>query len=104
MADTPTAVWAGHTFYVYAQPGEREWRDVPGVYIMAGTANRWWQAHYIGQTESFAARLDEHERWSEAAERGATHIHACVVQDAAQRLAMEAALISAYDPPMNRRG
>jgi len=102
MVDTPTAVWGGHSFYVYEHPGG-EWRDVPGVYIMAGAADRWWQAYYIGQTESFAARLEYHERWDEAAGRGATHIHACVVEDAAQRIAMEQALIRAYNPRMNRR-
>ena len=102
MAETPTVTWGGHTFYVY-EFSAKGWRDVPGVYIFAGVVDRWWQAHYIGQTESFAMRLQgTHEREAEAKDLGATHVHACVVQNASERIAMESALISAYHPSLNR--
>lgn len=79
------------------------WNDVPGVYIFAGldSTRGWWQAKYIGRTNSFKDRIPNHEWWDEAQQMGATHVHARVVQGAAQQIDLEDALIRAYRPPLN---
>ena len=104
MSDPKTVSWGGHGFTIY-DPAKTTWNDVPGVYIFAGLDAdlRWWYAKYIGQTTSFSNRLPSHERWEEATRQGATHIHAKVVQDEYQRIAIESALIQSYHPPLNSR-
>lgn len=79
-----------------------KWNAVPGLYIFAGTnpAGEWYPL-YIGQAESLAERIPTHERWQEARQLGATHVHALVVRDKAQRCAAEAELIRAYQPRLN---
>ena len=74
----------------------------PGVYVFAYEEREGeWVPLYVGQTGSFRTRLASHEEWSEAAQRGATHIHAKVVRDSAARSDLERRLIHAYDPPLN---
>ena len=104
MSTLGTVSWGGYGFTVY-DPAQTTWNDVPGVYIFAGlgTDLRWWYANYIGQTTSFSNRLPNHDKWQEAARQGATHIHARVVQDEYQRIAIESALIQSYQPSLNRR-
>ena len=96
-------VWGGYEFTIHDLE-RTTWNDVAGVYIFAGldSTGRWWQPKYIGQTVSFADRLPGHERWDEARDRGATHVHAAVVRDGSQRIAAETALIRAYNPPLNQ--
>ena len=105
MSKPQEAIWGGgHSFKIY-DPSETSWNDVPGVYIFAGldSTGGWWQAKYIGRTNSFKDRIPNHERWEEARQTGATHVHARVVQGAAQQIEMEDALIRAYLPPLNSR-
>ena len=98
------ASWGGYGFTVY-DPAHTTWNNVPGVYIFAGldATRRWWHAWYIGQTQSFINRLPRHEQWGSAAQQGATHIHARVVQDEYERIAIESTLIQSYQPTLNRR-
>ncbi len=78
------------------------WNEVGGVYIFAGlNAQGLWRPHYIGKAESFSNRLPGHERWEEAVQLGATHVHAMVVQEEATRAAIERELISAWRPSLN---
>ena len=78
------------------------WNAVPGLYIFAGLNSEGrWAALYIGQAESLADRLPNHERWQEAVRLGATHVHARVVPQAATRDAVERELIQAYQPRLN---
>ena len=49
-----------------------------------------------------STRLPSHEQWEAAAQQGATHIHARVVHDEYERIAIESALIQSYQPPLNR--
>ncbi len=103
MSGAQEVVWGGgHSFLVYDLEGTT-WNDVPGVYIFAGldSTRGWWQAKYIGRTNSFKDRIPNHERWDEAQQMGATHVHARVVQGAAQQIDLEDALIRAYRPPLN---
>lgn len=101
-----TAGWATsdgavHVFEVYG-PGTA-WNRVAGVYIFAFLSGGKWYPLYVGQTDDFSTRLPKHERWGEAARRGATHIHARVVEQAASRDYLEQKLIQDYQPPMNQQ-
>ena len=103
MTAPQTVSWGGYTFTVHDFASN--WNDVPGVYIFAGLSadGQWWQAKYIGQTTSFAARFLSHERWTEATRIGATRVHARVVREDFQRNTIEHSLIEAYNPPLNTR-
>ena len=92
--------WLTYEFDVY--PPNTTWNDVPGIYIFAGlnAAGR-WRAYYIGQAKSFKDRLSNHDQWDAAVRLGATHIHARVVQQQADRDRIEAELIGAYQPTLN---
>lgn len=102
MADI--CVWSGVEFGMYS-PGDTTWNDVPGLYIFAvrsSTDPTKWRALYIGQTRSFATRMPGHERWGDAQNLGATHIHACIMRDSARREREEERLIQAFNPPLNQ--
>lgn len=80
-----------------------DWNQVPGLYIFAYVDGNRWNALYIGQAMEFSSRLPSHELRQEARRNGATHIHAIVVQQAANRDKWEKMLIKHLDPPMNRQ-
>jgi hypothetical protein len=67
-----------HCFDIH--PVGTEFRNIPGVYVFCKRArNANWEAIYIGETVSFAMRLngrrlDLHHRWSCIQANGATHI------------------------------
>jgi len=88
------ATWITHEFNVHTS--NANWNDVAGVYIFTGLnqANQ-WEPLYIGQASSLAVRLATHERWTEAARLGATHIHAKAVQKQTDRDLIEQELIQA---------
>ena len=97
--------WADHEFDVY-ELGSVSWTDVGGVYIFAGPKRipgpgDPWLPLYIGQTESFADRLPDHDMTSAAVEWGATHIHARIVSEERKRQLLEAILIKEYQPLLN---
>lgn len=98
-----TCNWNGYSFGIYNPGGN--WNDTPGLYIFAyrGTDGL-WRALYIGQTESFRARLPNHERWADAVRYGATHIHAMTETNAVRRSMIERQLIAVYRPPLNEIG
>ena len=98
MASTVT--WLGLEFHVYGP--STNWHAVPGLYVFAGvnSANEWY-ALYIGKAESLAERLPTHERWLEATQLGATHVHARVEQQAGRRATLEKQLIENYQPRLN---
>jgi hypothetical protein len=62
-----------------------------------------WDAIYIGQCESFKARIPGHERWQEAVRTGAENVLACQIDQTDLRTAVEAALIQQFDPPLNKQ-
>ena len=95
-----TAKWLSYEFTVYVP--DTTWNDVAGVYIFCGVnAQNQWVALYIGQADSFRDRLSSHEQWDTARRQGATHIHALMVAQSAERDAIERALIHAYQPRLN---
>lgn len=77
------------------------WNDVPGLYIFSYATANGWYALYVGQAESFSARLPNHERLAEAVRNGATHIHAMVVRQQTMRDQWEHMLIQTLQPPLN---
>lgn len=90
----------GYDFSVYQH--DAGWNEVPGLYVFAGqNLQGQWYPLYVGQAESLAERIPRHERWAEAVQLGATHVHARVVQDATTRDAVEERLIQLYQPRLN---
>jgi len=95
-----TVNWGVHAFHVLAM--EADWNDEPGVYIFAGIqADALWHAYYVGITESFKTRLQNHEHWVAACRLGASHVHAMVVPLPEQRGQIEQELIATYRPYLN---
>jgi predicted GIY-YIG superfamily endonuclease len=74
---------------------------VSGLYIFAYKGEQYWHPLYVGQTDDFSARLSCHERWDEAVRKGATHVHALSVSQAAMRDTYEHLLIQNLQPVMN---
>ena len=102
MADS--VKWLDTAFGVY-EPST-DWNAVSGLYVFAARqgselAGYRWRALYVGQTRSLASRLPTHEKWSEAVQLGATHIHVRVEELVDKRVRLERALIEAYRPPLN---
>jgi len=78
------------------------WSSAPGIYIFSGkNKSDEWVALYIGQASSFSERLNKHERWQEAKDLGATHIHTIVITEQTSRDHIEQDLISQYQPCLN---
>ncbi len=85
---------------IYSQDGV--WNRLAGLYIFACIRDEThWRALYVGQTDDFGSRIPSHERWTEAVLLGATHVHAAVVSNQADRNMLEAMLIQNLQPPMN---
>jgi hypothetical protein len=97
VADTVN--WNGTGFSVHTI--NVTWAEVPGVYIFAGVISGSWRAIYIGQCDSFKGRCPLHERWAEARQLGASHVHAKTVRDPAERDHSEETLIHTFQPPLN---
>ena len=95
-----THYWDEHEFEIHRH--DVAWSDVPGIYVFAVPNGLYgWAPLYIGQASSLKDRLSHHERWDEAARRGAVHIHAKRVGGQADRDRIERSLIQRYQPPMN---
>jgi len=95
-----TVSWGMHAFHVLSM--EADWNDEPGVYIFAGIqADALWHAYYVGITDSFKSRLQNHEHWVPAQKLGASHVHALVVPLEATREQIEQDLIATYRPYLN---
>jgi len=77
------------------------WNQVAGLYIFACPNGDYWSALYVGKTTDFSSRLPSHERLDEAVRKGATHIHAKVVPQEANRDKWEKMLIDHLQPPLN---
>lgn len=87
-------------FGIYNHEGD--WNKVSGLYIFAHMTDAiHWRAIYVGQAEDFSSRIPNHEKWSLARQHGATHIHAVVVPQAANRDTWEKRLIAYLQPPLN---
>ena len=96
-----TCNWDGYQFNIHGP--NTNWNDIPGLYIFAKEGSPgYWNALYIGRASSLADRIPGHERWAEARQLGATHIHAMVERNYLQQLVIEQNLINKYKPPLNK--
>lgn len=86
-------------YYVITNP---PWKKVPANYMFAKWSGTFWFVPYIGQTGDASDRFPDHERWLEAARRGAnvilTHVSSPIL---AVREKEEQDLIQAIRPMMN---
>ena len=96
--------WLDYAFTVYEY--DVSWHEVGGLYVFAGprltlTGNPRWHAFYVGRTHSFSERIPTHEKWSEAVQLGATHLHARVEPRGLRQGLIETELIDRYQPELN---
>jgi len=93
--------WLSYEFNVH-EPNA-PWSHVGAVYLFCGVKQpeNQWILLYVGQTDDLADRLSTHERWPEAVQLGATHVHARAVPQVANRDLIEQELIRVYQPRMN---
>ena len=99
-----SANWLDLDFTIHLH--DADWSEVAGLYIFAGRAKDdrgtlVWRPFYIGQCQSFAGYIPTHRKWPEAAQLGATHVHALTESDPAKRDLVEANLIRHYQPRLN---
>jgi len=100
MAGENLVSWQGHRFHVLTMGAK--WSAHSGIYIFAGfNSENLWVPLYIGQASQFCERLASHERWEEAVQLGATHVHAMVAPLQENRDLIESQLIQCYQPPLN---
>ena len=112
--DTQTHEWYGrggqsHEFRVYES--SVDWHKVPevgGVYVFACRENQsgGWVPLYVGETEDFADRMPDHEKWSALVKEGNftrdnIYIHVLEVKDKSRRKDVQDELIQEYDPRWN---
>ena len=98
--------WGGYMFTA-STPSIARLSPGAEVYIFAKltmdwSANRTWEALYVGQTDSFIERLSNHERWQETERAGANQIHVHREGHALIRHNVEINLIQQFDPLLNR--
>jgi hypothetical protein len=100
-----TCIWTGksgtkYEYTIYAI--DTTWNDVAGNYIFAKQLpSGLWEALYIGQTDSFANRLPNHEALPCVRRNGGTHVHAHTNTNKEARLAEEKDLLDNHNPPCN---
>ena len=102
-----TMVWKGHSGkrYEYVVYGlNASWNNKPGNYIFAKRTASGWHAIYVGQTDSFASRLPNHNERGCAVRNGATHVHAHVNSAGeSSRKFEEVDLIREHQPACNQQ-
>ena len=111
MSNSPTTKIYGPSNKIYHFEiwfKESEFEDVGGVYIFSkietslGGKELIRHIHlYIGETNSFKERLDNHEKWDDAIEHGAQMILLLPENDADRRKKVEKDLIEEYNPILN---
>lgn len=79
------------------------WIELPGNYAFAyPNGQSGWRIPYIGQAKNLRERMNGHEKWAVAHSLGARFVLAHVNHGGeGARLAEEADLIRAYNPPLN---
>jgi hypothetical protein len=81
------------------------WNKVGGLYAFAyfdPVLNR-WPILYIGKAKCLHTRMNNHERWQEAVDLGATHVLACVLGPESVREVWERELTEHYCPVLNKQ-
>ena len=104
--------WSGWYFEVYdvnvvLGSGDDSWPSEPGVYIFVkqeaiGSMTPTCHPLYIGETENFSVRFQNHEKIPAASQMGLNQIHLHGEADRDRRLHIEAELKRLWEPPLNR--
>lgn len=93
-------------FYVFDR--HTMWNNTGGVYIFchhhreAPDGPLLWRAVYVGETDDFLEHVLNHPKWTEAADLGATHVHAAFISSESERRYAERKLIARLGPRLNR--
>ena len=99
------ATWQGQSGINYEYAVLNIPHDVPpggGNYIFVRSENNMWYPLYIGETQNFAARFQNHEKTACAQQRSMNQIHYHIHNGNAQvRRAEEQDLIRRWNPPCN---
>lgn len=114
MSNSPTTEIYGSSNEIYhfeIRFIESAFEDVGGVYIFSkidisfGRKKPIQHVHlYIGKTHSFKERLPEHEKLSDALDRGMETILLLRVKNEDCRKKIETDLIKKYKPILNKQG
>jgi hypothetical protein len=95
---------SGHSFSFKAYNYHGQWKyNEGGLYIFAkyNHLGHRWLFFYIGKTNSFGSRLNNHPRWDEAVRLGADIVLAIVINHDNIRSELEKELIQRYQPCLN---
>jgi len=97
---------SGKTYSFGVYPMDQSFREIGGIYIITERfKNKEGQYRhrfiYIGQTEDFSTRFDNHHKSDCFAEHNATCICTLVEGDEDNRFAIETDLIRQHAPPCN---
>ena len=97
------ATWLGYEFEEYRSTTTTTWHEVAGLYVFVRQRKEGEpdEPLYVGQTDSFRARLPNHPQWDAALHHGANRIDARVEKAQGNRAAIEQTLIRGLQPPMN---
>ncbi|MBP1152542.1 GIY-YIG nuclease family protein [Methylocaldum sp. RMAD-M] len=105
---TDSVIWTSpsgetFTFGIYNYKGV--WNNVAGIYMFCrkNQPQNSWVPLYIGQTDSFQARLSNHEQWLAAFLKGANAVLAAVITRKDSRDRIERDLIQQFQPPLNQQ-
>lgn len=87
---------------------QRAWEPTGGVYMFVKPAEQPAQdwggpiTLFIGKTDDFSITLARHDMWQAAENLGAREIHLLTIRDAQTRARVEADLLQAQSPILNR--
>ena len=88
---------------------QRAWEPVGGIYMFVKPHDQpsldWGGpiALYAAKTNDFSSTLTRHDMWQAAENLGAKEIHLLVVKDEATRMRVEADILEAQSPILNRK-
>lgn len=87
---------------------KRAWETVGGLYMFVKPPEQMAQdwggpiTLFIGRTENFSATLARHDMWQAAEQLGAREIHLLTIKDPQTRERVEADILEAQRPILNR--
>lgn len=113
MSNVPKVWWDGRSGARYTfelHPIGTEFNPLPGVYVFAKlvplpSGANFFEALYVGETESFVDRLNSgainHDGYKRALASKATHVAALICKDRTERLRVETDLRHGLNPVCN---
>lgn len=99
---------SGRWYEMEVARAQRAWEPVGGVYLFVKPqehpSSDWGGpiCVFAAQTDDFSQALARHDMWQAAENLGAREIHLLIIKDPADRARVEADLLSAQRPILNR--